>query len=107
MDKQLAEKNRNYSFKYKDGMEVEDTNLVGDYNFINDCIHTEITSKYSEFLTDQLTNNEEFLKILNENSIDTKKISREQLRIISFVTASIFGVTIEIRQNIIYLEYVI
>jgi hypothetical protein len=108
MDKELAIKQRQYSFIYQDGETVDNRHeLMPDYDFINLCLQDEITSKYSEFLLRQLTDNNEFMKILNEQNIDGKKISKKQLKLVSFVTASIFGITVELRQNIIYLEYVI
>jgi hypothetical protein len=108
LDKALAESSKKYNFSYKDGEDVDGRKeLVSDYNFINECIHQEITSKYSDFLIKKLTDDDEFINVLNENNIDGEGITREQLRIISFVTSAIFGVTIELRQNIIYLEYVI
>jgi hypothetical protein len=108
MDRETACEGRDYSFRYKDGEPVDGRDDIReDYSFVARCIHEEITSLYSDFLVKQLTNDGEFLKILNDNNVDGKKITAEQLRLINFVTAAIFGVTIELKQNIIYLEYVI
>jgi hypothetical protein len=108
MDKDASEKKYDYEFVYEDGESIDERpELIRDYNFINTCLQREITSEYSNFLVKTLTDNEEFKKVLTINNIDPENITASQLTLISFVTAAIFGVTIELKANIIYLEYVI
>lgn len=107
MDREAACKAKDYEFNYNDGDNIEDrTDLEGDYQFIGNCIHEEITSKFSRFISEKLAT-DEFIKILEKNNVNKGKISKEQISLISFVTASLFGITVELRTNTIYLEYVI
>ena len=79
------------------------TNTVADTDIVFSLIQEEITSKYSDYISNMLRG-EEFNKIMKENNIF---ISEEALNLASFVTSSIFGINMEVTQNIIYIEFVI
>lgn len=97
-----------YEFIYKEGEEVDGrAELVRDYDFINECLHETVISKVSDFISKKLKNNEEFMKVLDDNDIEWRKLSKSQMVLMGFLTASIFGITVDLKNNTIYLEYVV
>mgnify|MGYP001624121159 FL=1 len=60
-------------------------------------------------MKDEVLDKEKFKEILKENKVlfyDDKKVE-EAMGMISFLTSMIFSTNIELKNNIIYLEYMI
>ena len=84
------------------------TPYKADFDVLNRAIQDEITSKYSQFITTLLSDDEEFGKILANAGITGEQLlSKSDSVIMTFVVASIFGTNIELMNNIVYLEYAI
>lgn len=95
-DKAKISKDKNYTF----------TNSQDDYLVLHNLVQDEITSKYSKFLSDNITN-ESINKILIENNLTDMEIKEDLITLASFVTSAIFGINIELSNNIIYIEFVL
>lgn len=99
-----------YEFHYTEGTMI-DTNkalpagILDDYNFIERMVGEQIVSKYSDFLNSILVDDDKFLNFLEEQGIKRSKINKELVKLISYMTVALFAITIELRNNIIYLEY--
>lgn len=92
-----------------DSLEQKEKKSDDDYFTINKLIQKEITSKFSDFMKDEVLDKEKFKEILKENKVlfyDDKKVE-EAMGMISFLTSMIFSTNIELKNNIIYLEYMI
>lgn len=95
-NKEKITKDKNYTFK----------NSQDDYLILHNLIQDEITSKYSEFLSNKLTT-ESINEILINKKLSDIEIKDDLNMLASFVTASIFGINIELANNIIYIEFVL
>lgn len=104
-------KNCSHRFTYNEGEEVDGrSDLGGDYDYITERLHRTVTSKMSDFIVKKLTKSDEFAKVLRENGINPdmkKRPGSQPPMIMNFLTAAIFGITIDLKNNTIYLEYVV
>ena len=97
MNKELITQRTQYEFK----------NSNEDLKFIQRLIEVEITTKFSEFLSNQIRDKEQIKKLLKRNNIsgmDDEDI--ETLSMLPFITASIFAINYDPKSVTIYVEYV-
>lgn len=76
-----------------------------DIIFLQKLIQQEITSIFSQFLSEKIRDKEFMKKILDKYNITN--ISEDELILLSFVTASIFSINIDLKTKLVYLEFVI
>ena len=76
-----------------------------DIIFLQKLIQQEITSIFSQFLSENIRDREFMKKILDKYNITN--ISEDELILLSFVTASIFSINIDLKTKLVYLEFVI
>ena len=79
------------------------TETPADCSILSRLIQQEITTKYSNFIS-TVMRGDELKNIMIRNNIE---INDELLELTSFVTSSIFGINIELKENIIYIEFAI
>jgi hypothetical protein len=87
--------------------EYNDKDLEKYYQYVSDCLHSEIIAPFSDYLMRILKNNDEFKKVLKKFNLDLKESYSEDLGLTAFLTASIFSISVDKSNNIIYLEYII
>ena len=79
------------------------TESTKDSDILCRLIQMEITSKYSDYLSHMLRG-DEIKDILLKNNIE---VNDELLELSSFITSSIFGINMELKENIIYIEFAV
>ena len=79
------------------------TQTTKDSDILCNLIQKEITSKYSDYLSFMLRG-DEIKNILIKNNIE---VNDELLELSSFITSSIFGINMELKENIIYIEFAV
>ena len=78
--------------------------LNKDTVLIQRLVQHEITSVFSQFLSEQMRNKELLKELIEKYQID---MSENDLMLLSFITASIFSINVDLKTKLVYLEYVI
>lgn len=79
------------------------TETPRDSDILSKLIQKEITSKYSEYIS-SILKGDELKEILKKNNIE---VDDEVIELTTFVTSSIFGINMELKENIIYIEFAV
>lgn len=97
LDKELVSDKYNYKFK----------DTKDDLRLIQKVIEDEVTTKFSNFLSDQIRDKEHIKKLLEKNNFDViRDEDIETLSMLPFITASIFAINYDPKSLTIYVEYV-
>ena len=78
-----------------------------DVKTIQNHIQEEVVEPYSKWLMDYLMDNDKFMKLCKENGLNELTLDENTLRLILRISAVMFAIKVDLKNNKVFLEYAV